>query len=98
LIALTAFPFHSVGTLASLLKIPRSTIYDHLQRENFTVKQLRWVLHTLADCTKQARVEMATSMLKMITEASHQSWQCFLTADESRFFCSTKYEQMWLPR
>jgi hypothetical protein len=28
-IALTAFPFHSVRTLTSSLKIPRSTIYDH---------------------------------------------------------------------
>jgi hypothetical protein len=31
--ALTAFPFHSVRTLASSLTIPRSTTYHHLQRE-----------------------------------------------------------------
>jgi hypothetical protein len=41
LIALTAFPFHRVRTLTSSLKIPRPTIYDHLQRGNFTVKHLR---------------------------------------------------------
>jgi hypothetical protein len=72
LIALTAFPFHSVRTLVSSLKLPRSTIYDHLQRGNFTAKHLVWVPHTLDDCTKQARVEMANSMLKMITEARLQ--------------------------
>jgi hypothetical protein len=69
--AFTAFPFRSVRRLASLLKIPRSTIDNHLQRENFTVKHLRWVSQTLDDCTKQARVEMANSMLKMIAEARH---------------------------
>jgi transposase len=83
LIALTAFPFHSVRTLASLRKIPRSTIYDHVQRGNFPVQHLRWVPHTLDDSTKQARLEMAGTMLKMIAEARHQSWRYFLTGDES---------------
>jgi hypothetical protein len=41
LIALPPFPFHSVQMLASWRKIMRSAIYDHLQRENFTVKHLR---------------------------------------------------------
>jgi hypothetical protein len=52
----------------------------------------------LDDCAKRARVDMANSMLKMIAEARHQSWRCFLTRDESWFFYSTDYEQMWLPR
>jgi histone-lysine N-methyltransferase SETMAR len=98
LIAFTAFPFHSVRTFASSPKIPRSTVYDHLQRGNFTVKHLRWVSHTLDDCAKRVRVDMANSMLKMIAEARHQSWRSFLTGDESWFFYSTDYEQMWLPR
>jgi hypothetical protein len=97
LIALPAFPFHSVRTVASLLKIPRSTIDDHLQRGNFTVKPLKCVPHTIDDCTQQARVKMANSMLKMIAEARHQNWRYFLTGDESQFFDSTDYEQMWLP-
>jgi hypothetical protein len=82
LIALTAFPFHSVRTLANLLQIPHSPIHDHLQRGCFTVKHLRWVAHTLDDCTKQARIEMANSMLKMIAEARHHTWRYFLTGDE----------------
>jgi hypothetical protein len=80
--ALAAFPFHSVRTLASLLKIPRQTIYDHLQSGNFTVKYLRWVLHTLDDCTKQACVEMANSIMNMIDEARRQSSRYFVTGDE----------------
>jgi hypothetical protein len=54
LIAATALQFHSFRTLASLPKIPRSTIYDHLQRGNFTVKYLSWVPHTLDDWTERA--------------------------------------------
>jgi hypothetical protein len=41
---------------------------------------------------------MADSMLKMIAEARHQSWRSFLTRDESWFFYSIEYEQMWLPQ
>jgi hypothetical protein len=98
LATLTAFPFHSVQTLASSLKIPRSTIYDHLQRGNFPVKHLRRIPHTLDECTKWTRVEMANSMLKMIDEARYQSWRYFLTGDESWFFYSIEYIQMWLPQ
>jgi hypothetical protein len=82
LIAHTAFPFHSGRTLASSLKISLSTIYDHFQRENFTVKHLRWVPHTLDDCAKCARVDMANSMLKMIAEARHRNSRSFLTGRE----------------
>jgi hypothetical protein len=53
---------------------------------------------TLDDWSKQARVEMANPMLKMIAEARHQSWRYLLTGDESWFFSSTDYEQMWLPQ
>jgi hypothetical protein len=37
-------------------------------------------------------------MLKMISEARHQSWRYFPTGDKSSFFYSTDYEQMWLPQ
>jgi hypothetical protein len=94
LIALTAFPFHSVRTLVSSLTIPRSTIYDHLQRGNFTVKHLRLVPNTLDACTKQVRVEMANSMLVMIAEARHQNWRYFLTGDEPWFFYLRDSEQI----
>ena len=40
---LTAFRFHSVRTLARTLKIPRSTVWDHLQKGRFVVKHLRRV-------------------------------------------------------
>jgi hypothetical protein len=98
LIVLTAFPFQSVRTLASVLKIPRSTIHDHLQRGNIHVKHLRWVSHKLDDWTKQTRVEMANSMVKMMAGARHRSWRYFLTVHELSFFISTDYEQMWPPQ
>jgi hypothetical protein len=91
-IALTAFRFHNVRTVGSSLKIPRSTICDHLQIRNLTVKHLRWVPHTLDECTKRARVERANSMLKMMTEAGHQTWWFLLTGGEVSFFYSTDDE------
>jgi hypothetical protein len=41
---------------------------------------------------------MANSMLKMIAGARHESWRYFLTGDESWFFYSTDYEQIWIPQ
>jgi hypothetical protein len=98
LVALTVFPFHSVRTLASSLKIPRSTTYDHFQRGNFPVKYLRWVSRTLDPYGKRVRVGMANSMLMTTAAVRHQSWPYFLTVDESWLFYSTDYEQMWLPQ
>jgi hypothetical protein len=96
--ALTAFPFQSVWTFPSLLKTPRSTIYNHLHRENFALKYLGWVSYTLDESTKWARAQMVNSVLTMITEACHQSLRSALTGDESGFRYSTDYEQMWLRR
>jgi hypothetical protein len=52
LIAPAAFQFHSVRTLASSLKILRSTISDHLQAETFIVNHWKCVPHTLDESEK----------------------------------------------
>jgi hypothetical protein len=60
---LTEFPFHSVRTLASALKSPRSTVWDHLQKGPFVVKHLRWAPHTLDAAGKRIRVTMSEGVI-----------------------------------
>jgi hypothetical protein len=96
LIELTAFPFHSVRTLAGTLKIPRSTVWDHLQKGRFVVKHLRWVPHILDTARKQTRVTMAEGLLRDLQQARHQGWRSFLTGDESWFFYVTDFERIWV--
>jgi hypothetical protein len=73
---LAVFLFHSARTLVGTLKIPRSMIWDHLQKGPFVVVGLRWVPHTLNDVTKRARVTMAESLSKNLREARHKGWRC----------------------
>jgi hypothetical protein len=72
LIELTEFPFHSVRTLASALKIPRGTAWDHLQKGPFIVKHLRWVPHTLDAAERRTPVTMSEGLLKDLAQARHQ--------------------------
>jgi histone-lysine N-methyltransferase SETMAR len=97
LTGLTAFPFHSVRTLARTLKLPRSTRWDHLNKGPFVVKHLRWIPHRLEDEAKRVRVTMAKGLLQNLQQARHQGWRYFLTDDESWFFDATDFERMWLP-
>jgi hypothetical protein len=53
---LTAFHFHSMRTLAHTLKLPRSMIWDHLNKRPFVVKHFRWIPHRLEDEAKRVRV------------------------------------------
>jgi hypothetical protein len=91
------FPFHSMPTFACILKIPRSTTWDHLRKGPSVAKHLRWVSHRLDDVTKKVCVTMAESLLKNLRQVRHQGWQYFLTGNESQFLCYGP-EQMWLPQ
>ena len=84
---LEQFPFHSLRTLSSTLKIPKSTIHDHLRKMGFVVKHLRFVPHTLNSIQKLNRVQLSKQLLKIIEQARHQSW---------RFFFIEDFEIQWL--
>ena len=49
-------PFHSIRSLSTALKIPKSTIFDHLHKMGFIVEHLRFVPHTLSPSQKVQRV------------------------------------------
>jgi hypothetical protein len=72
LIELTEFPFHSVRTLARAPKIPRSMVWDHLQKGPFVVKHLRWVPPTLDAVERRTWVTMSDGLLKDLEQAGHQ--------------------------
>jgi hypothetical protein len=59
---LTAFPFHRVRTLPAILRIPPSTIWDHLRKGSFLVNDLRWVPQAFDAVTRRTRVTMAESL------------------------------------
>lgn len=94
--ALEEMPFHSIRTLSSTLKIPKSTVFDHIKAMGLVVKHLKFVPHTLSDSQKVERVELSRKLLEVIKQARHQSWAYFLTGDESWFYFSTDYETQWL--
>lgn len=96
LLELEQMPFHSVRSLSTVLKIPKSTIFDHLHKMGFIVKHLRFVPHILSPSQKVQRMNLSKQLLQVIKQARHQSWKYFLTGDESWFFFLEDYEIQWL--
>lgn len=88
---LESFPFHSLRSLSTALKIPKSTIHDYLRRMGYVIKCLRYVPHKLTDSQKVQRVEISIQLLKIIKEARHQSWAFFLTGDETWIYYENDY-------
>jgi hypothetical protein len=56
---------------------------------------LRWVLPTLNDNQKAARVEMAASMLSILEPLTADARSWVLPEDESRFHFSYDSEAQW---
>ena len=94
--ALNEFPFHSLRSLSTCLKIPKSTIHDHLKKMGFIVKHLRYVPHILNSDQKMNRVKISKQLLDEIAEARDQSWRFFLTGDESWFFFIEDFDIQWV--
>lgn len=94
--ALNEMPFHSIRTLSNQLKIPKTTVFNHMRSMGFIIKHLRFVPHTLNDSQKVQRVNYSKHLLDIIKQARHQSWAFFLTGDESWFYFINDFEQQWL--
>lgn len=94
--ALNEIPFHSIRILSNMLKIPKTTVYNHISSMGFIIKHLRFVPHMLNNSQKVQRVEYSKQLLNVIKQARHQSWTFFLTGDESWFYFMNNYEQQWL--
>jgi hypothetical protein len=79
LTALAEFPFpfsfSSVRELSRRICLPRSTVHPHrhwhlTQSFRFTVRHIRWVSHLLTAEQKQIRVQMAITLLQVLSVQS----------------------------
>jgi hypothetical protein len=90
-------PFSFVQELAKLICIPTTTVYRHLTRSlGFVVKYLRSVPHALTDTQKAQGIALSNQLLFEICSIKHQGWHFMITLDESWFYFSTDYEEIWL--
>jgi hypothetical protein len=96
--ALNDYPFHSVRSLASSLKRSASTIHEHLARAGFEMKHVNWIPHTLSDEHKRLCVEYAHELLELLHKARDNSWNYFVTGDESWLYFETSHDRIWLQR
>jgi histone-lysine N-methyltransferase SETMAR len=95
--ALTEAPFHSVRSLASTIKIPKTTIWRHLHQAGYVVRNLRIIPHSLSDTQKATRVETAIDLKKVLMSAKHRGWRYILTGDESWFYFNIDHDRIWIP-
>ena len=94
---LNEYPFASVRQIARTTGIPKSTVYFKLtQKLGFVNMHLKWVPHSLNDMQKKTRVSISKQLLKILHSAKHNGWNYFATGDESWFYLSYDYEQMWV--
>jgi hypothetical protein len=56
--------FHTVRSLASVIKIPPTIVWRHLHSRGYVVRHLQIVSHTLSMAQKAARVESALALKK----------------------------------
>jgi hypothetical protein len=95
--SLEQYPFSSIRELARFMCIPTTTVRRHLmQLHSFLVKHLRWVPHTLMSTQKTERATLSIEILRQLRSIEHHGWQFIITLDESWFYPSTDYEQIWL--
>lgn len=95
--ALDKEPYASTNRLEELTNIPQSTVWRILKKDlKYNLCFCKWVPYKISDEIRQKRVEMAQSMLEILTSESI-SWNDIITGDESWFYWSYEQVQMWLP-
>jgi hypothetical protein len=81
--ALEESPFHSVRSLASNIKIPPTTEWQHLHTRGYVIRNLHIVPRMLSLAQKAARVESAIELKKVLCWRKHYGWRYIPTSDES---------------
>jgi hypothetical protein len=84
LTALDDYQFSSVHDLTKKTYIPHTVVWQRLTHSiGFAVKYLRWLSHKLNDAKSVAKVQISNKLLRITHSAEYQSWQYFITLDES---------------
>jgi hypothetical protein len=90
--------FHSVRSLASILKILQTTGQRHLHTAGDVVRNLRIIPHTLSPAQNAARVKSTIGLKQNLSSTKPRGWCDLLTADESWLSFTTSYEHIWIPQ
>jgi hypothetical protein len=92
------YPFYFIRELARFTCIPPTILHRHLtQSLGFVVQHLRCIPHTLTPAQKTERSTLSIELLRQLRSIKHHGRQFTIILDESRFYLSTDYEQIWLP-
>lgn len=96
--ALELFPFLLVREIAKMTNIPKSSVYHILTEQlHYVLKHLRWIPHSLNSSQCFQRVIQSHELLTILRSSKENDYELFYTGDESWFYLSTDYEQIWLP-
>ena len=95
--ALDKEPYASTYRLEELTNSPQSTIWCILTSElHYKLSFCKWIPYKISDDIRQKRVEIAHSMLQVLT-SEKISRMDIVTGDESWFYWSYEQTQIWLP-
>jgi hypothetical protein len=95
--ALEVQPFGSVGNIARLTGLARSTVHWHFTRSlDFLVRHLRWIPDVLTEEQKRIRVSKSEQLLPIFWEEQGSSWRDRVTLGESWFSFHTDHERIRL--
>jgi transposase len=89
-------PLHSVRSLSSAIKYPRSTVWRYLHAADYTVHHLHHVPRMLTAAQKTERAETARELKNVRQSDKHRSWHYFLTGDELWFCDTMNHDYLWL--
>jgi hypothetical protein len=95
-LALEEEPFHSVRSLATVIKSPPARVWRHLRAAGYVLRHLRLVPHTLSISHKATRIGMAIELKNVIESVKYRVWRYLLTGDESWFYFSIDHDNIWL--
>jgi hypothetical protein len=76
-------PFHSVHTLCSAIKHPRTTIWRYLHSTGFVMGNFRLVPNELSPSRKMEQVGMTIELQQVLQSAKRRAWPYFLTGEDS---------------
>jgi hypothetical protein len=89
---LNSTPFASIRQIATVTKVQRSAVSDHLKGWGYTVRYLKCVPHHLTPAMMEQQIELSRELLVALRSANYCGWIHFLTGDKSCFWLTINHE------
>jgi hypothetical protein len=96
-VAFEKAPFHSVHSLANIIKVSPVAVWRHFHSAGYVVLNLGIVPHTPSLAQKVNQVKSTTELKKTILPGIHRDWHYTLTGDESWCSMAVSNDHIWLP-